>query len=415
MSKEPLFWYRPRTDGGYEGPLHNGQIGDVRKASGAWVPLFAGAAPAPAFSVGARGVGIIDDNPSALAVYFNAAPNDDDIRTLHEIVSAAQVATTSPALAQGEARMNKGITRGKDGNLAQEDGPEVATHAPDVEPICWVWPAATIPELHGFQVCREGQGFPVWAHPPAAQTTTRPTVTLGMIARAEDVLNRAQGASFHRHVNDALEAALDVAQKDGQFSAQAQPDPRTPADMKVNGGALKLALNALRRSGKNEIADELEKTAMPAQQSVSGADQFRDATKMVEQSGNSGELPSDGWLTGCVGVQNQGGLHQITGLADIRRFAECVLKHRGNQDADKVGAEPDMFWNADNPEQCQDSIHNLLVELQCDRTLRAGDIVEIQQAMSMPNISVRVTAVDTDDDDGDLEYEIVMKPQSTRP
>lgn len=55
-------------------------------------------------------------------------------------------------------------------------------------------------------------------------------------------------------------------------AAQAQPDPRTPADMKVNGGALKLALNALRRSGKNEIADELEKTATPAQQPVSGAE-----------------------------------------------------------------------------------------------------------------------------------------------
>ncbi|QBH21026.1 hypothetical protein EYC51_16860 [Alcaligenes faecalis] len=45
MSQQPLFWYRPRSDGGYEGPLHNGQIEDIRKASGAWVPLFAGAAP----------------------------------------------------------------------------------------------------------------------------------------------------------------------------------------------------------------------------------------------------------------------------------------------------------------------------------------------------------------------------------
>ncbi|MCR4146759.1 hypothetical protein NUK37_20915, partial [Alcaligenes faecalis] len=67
------------------------------------------------------------------------------------------------------------------------------------------------------------------AAPVAAQATTRPTVTLGMIARAEDVLNRAQGASFHRHVKDALEAALDVAQKDGQFSAQAQ-QPVSGAD-----------------------------------------------------------------------------------------------------------------------------------------------------------------------------------------
>lgn len=45
LSAEPIFWYRPRSDGGYEGPLHNESIEEVRKRSGAWVPLFAGAAP----------------------------------------------------------------------------------------------------------------------------------------------------------------------------------------------------------------------------------------------------------------------------------------------------------------------------------------------------------------------------------
>lgn len=64
-------------------------------------------------------------------------------------------------------------------------------------------------------------GMAVYAAPVAAQAQPqRPNVTLGMIARAEDVLGRAQGPSFHRHIKDALEAALDVAQKDGQFAAQ---------------------------------------------------------------------------------------------------------------------------------------------------------------------------------------------------
>jgi hypothetical protein len=44
---EPLFWYRPRSDGGYDGPLHNDQIEEVRKKSGAWVPLHAGSKPEP--------------------------------------------------------------------------------------------------------------------------------------------------------------------------------------------------------------------------------------------------------------------------------------------------------------------------------------------------------------------------------
>jgi len=38
--REPLFWYRPRSDGMYEGPIHNAQIDCVRKESGAWRPLF---------------------------------------------------------------------------------------------------------------------------------------------------------------------------------------------------------------------------------------------------------------------------------------------------------------------------------------------------------------------------------------
>ena len=38
-AQEPLFWYRPRSDGMYEGPIHNAQIEQVRKQSGAWVPL----------------------------------------------------------------------------------------------------------------------------------------------------------------------------------------------------------------------------------------------------------------------------------------------------------------------------------------------------------------------------------------
>lgn len=41
VAGEALFWYRPCSDGGYEGPIHNDRIEDVRKRSGAWVPLHA--------------------------------------------------------------------------------------------------------------------------------------------------------------------------------------------------------------------------------------------------------------------------------------------------------------------------------------------------------------------------------------
>ncbi|THF58049.1 hypothetical protein [Pseudothauera rhizosphaerae] len=45
----PMFWVRLCSDGGYEGPIHNDRIEDVRKHSGAWTPLYLGAAtPVPA-------------------------------------------------------------------------------------------------------------------------------------------------------------------------------------------------------------------------------------------------------------------------------------------------------------------------------------------------------------------------------
>lgn len=49
-----------------------------------------------------------------------------------------------------------------------------------------------------------------------------------------------------------------------QQSVQVPAHPACKPDILVNGGALKLALNVLRRAGKTEVADELEKTAQPA-------------------------------------------------------------------------------------------------------------------------------------------------------
>lgn len=51
--QEPIFWWRPRSDGAYEGPIHNSIIEQVRKQSGAWSPLYAlpGAQAQPAPSI----------------------------------------------------------------------------------------------------------------------------------------------------------------------------------------------------------------------------------------------------------------------------------------------------------------------------------------------------------------------------
>jgi hypothetical protein len=44
----PVLWIRWRSDGGYEGPIMDANIEEVRKRSGAWTPLYAGIAPVAA-------------------------------------------------------------------------------------------------------------------------------------------------------------------------------------------------------------------------------------------------------------------------------------------------------------------------------------------------------------------------------
>lgn len=45
---KPMFWVRLCSDGMYEGPIHDKQLEDVRRNSGAWSPLYLASTPAPA-------------------------------------------------------------------------------------------------------------------------------------------------------------------------------------------------------------------------------------------------------------------------------------------------------------------------------------------------------------------------------
>ena len=85
---------------------------------------------------------------------------------------------------------------------------------------------------------------------------------------AAEVLDWMPTSDTQRALWDRHQKAL-VVVKAALVEAQ-QPAPSAAAhkackpDMLVNGGALKLALNVLRRAGKNEVADELEATAQPS-------------------------------------------------------------------------------------------------------------------------------------------------------
>lgn len=49
--QKPVAWIRFRSDGGYEGPLMDAAMEDVRKKSGAWTPLYTTPAASPVASV----------------------------------------------------------------------------------------------------------------------------------------------------------------------------------------------------------------------------------------------------------------------------------------------------------------------------------------------------------------------------
>ena len=78
-------------------------------------------------------------------------------------------------------------------------------------------------------------------------------------------------SAWERLPNEGRKSALDEKSQEIRTAIEAlaqpageAPHPAVKSDMLVNAGALKMALNVLRRAGKDEAADELEKTAQPA-------------------------------------------------------------------------------------------------------------------------------------------------------
>lgn len=69
------------------------------------------------------------------------------------------------------------------------------------------------------------------------------------------------------------------------------------------------------------------------------------------------------------------------------------------------GLDADMFWDADDPEICQTSINNVVVEVDSCRGLKVGDTVTIQRAVKLPDLEVRITMVPDSEGNGDLEWE----------
>lgn len=107
--QEPVFWYRKRSDGGYEGPIHHAEIEEVRRNSGAWVPLYAEPKPVTvSVTEGWKLVPVSPTHEMALAGkkwVFGRGQYEMALRIYSDMLATApQAATTedSPAVATPE-------------------------------------------------------------------------------------------------------------------------------------------------------------------------------------------------------------------------------------------------------------------------------------------------------------------------
>lgn len=69
--------------------------------------------------------------------------------------------------------------------------------------------------------------------------------------------------------------------------------------------------------------------------------------------------------------------------------------------ASTADAEPNTFWDASWPERCEDSIHNVLVAADAE----IGTTIEIQRAVNLGNITIKVTGYS--EDENEYTYEEV--------
>lgn len=102
------------------------------------------------------------------------------------------------------------------------------------------------------------------------------------------------------------------------------------------------------------------------------------------------DVPQFEVLPDLVGVISQID-NMTTGL--VRANASC-------QDE-----KADMFWNDDDPEQCGQSIHEIIDREYGDGSVNIGDVMTIQRAVSLPKVDVRLVAAKDAGDDWD--YEII--------
>ena len=118
--------------------------------------------------------------------------------------------------------------------------------------------------------------------------------------------------------------------------------------------------------------------------------------------------PDEFYLTARSAFQNGIALRIYEVAAAMGKVFE---KHHTQETFDAIKAlldeqkicVADMFWDDADPEHSRSSIHEVIDCKWCDGLVNVGDEVEIQQAIRLPNIKVRL--IDDPEDEDGFDYE----------
>lgn len=238
----------------------------------------------------------------------------------------------------------------------------VAAQAQQVEPTCYVRPAATIATLNGYTVCPKGEGIPVYAHPPT-QAQPKPR----KVERTSDFSVELRFGSCR----EASEFERKFQQVDGSPETQGKPVDESPIlqgqqQPASNADGLPLILHDLNTSagGRGFVAEYFESrvgrydftryicdrlaadfacalAAHLSQQDVLQAEVL-DMVRMLE---------ANEWADHC-GQSELGKRLEwaITALQNRPQNIPEIIPEPAQQDADKVDAEQWISVNERLPE-----------------------------------------------------------------
>lgn len=125
----------------------------------------------------------------------------------------------------------------------------------------------------------------------------------------------------------------------------------------------------------------------------------RAATPPAQDAREAPPLPSATYSTNTFG--------SVYTAEQMREYARAAIA-LSKQDS----GDADMFWDADDPEQCAESVHEVIDREYGNGSVNIGDTMTIQRAAKLPNIQVRIVAAEDDADDWDYEVIDAARQQS---